>query len=90
MIEHAQTTFAGSMNNSNFADCFGSISNDRDQTSLLMTDNTPLDRQKTEYLVILKKKTRAVRGSDYSPAIVLSEEKDKFVTENWRERKMDQ
>ena len=35
-------------------------------------------------------KTRAVRGSDYSLAIVLSEEKDKFVTENWRERKMDQ
>ena len=29
-------------------------------------------------------KTRAVRGSDYSPAIVLSEEKD---TENWREKK---
>ena len=24
------------------------------------------------------------------PAIVLSEEKNKFVTENWRERKMDQ
>ena len=35
-------------------------------------------------------KTRAVRGSDYSPAIVLSEEKDKLVTENWRERQMDQ
>ena len=34
--------------------------------------------------------TRADRGSDYSPAIVLSEEKDKFVTENWRESKMDQ
>ena len=31
--------------------------------------------------------TRAVRGSDYSPTIVLSEEKDKFVTENWRKRK---
>ena len=26
--------------------------------------------------------TRAVRGSDYSPAIVLSQEKDKLVTEN--------
>ena len=37
-----------------------------------------------------KEKTRAVRGSDYSPAIVLSEEKDKFVTENWREWKMPQ
>ena len=37
-----------------------------------------------------ERKTRAVRGSDYSPAILLSEEKDKFVTENWRERKMDQ
>ena len=24
-------------------------------------------------------KTRAVRGSDYSPAILLSEEKDKFI-----------
>ena len=34
--------------------------------------------------------TRAFRGSDYSPAIVLSEEKDKSVTENWRERKVDQ
>ena len=33
------------------------------------------------------RKTRAVRGSDYSSAIVLSEEKDKFVTENRRERK---
>ena len=30
--------------------------------------------------------TRAVRGSDYSPAIVLSEEKDKFVTENLKEK----
>ena len=35
-------------------------------------------------------KTRAVRGSDCSPAIMLSEEKDKFVTENWRERKIEQ
>ena len=32
------------------------------------------------------KTTRAVRGSDCSPAIALSEEKDK-VTENWRDRK---
>ena len=31
-------------------------------------------------------KTRAVRGSDYSPAIALSEEKDKLVTENWRDK----
>ena len=31
--------------------------------------------------------TRIVRGSDYSPAIALSEEKDKLVTENWRDRK---
>ena len=30
----------------------------------------------------------AVRGSDYSAAIALSEEKDKLVPENWRERKM--
>ena len=30
-------------------------------------------------------KTRAVRGSDYSPAIELSEQKDKLVTENWRD-----
>ena len=29
--------------------------------------------------------TRAVRGSDYSPATVLSEEKDKLVPENWRD-----
>ena len=34
--------------------------------------------------------TRAVRGSDYISTIVLSEQKGKFVTENWRERKMDQ
>ena len=31
--------------------------------------------------------TRAIGGSDYSPTMVLSEEKDKFVTENWREKK---
>ena len=31
-------------------------------------------------------KTRAVRGSDYSPATALSEEKDKLVTENWNDR----
>ena len=30
--------------------------------------------------------TRDVRGSDYSPATVLSEEKDKIVPENWRDR----
>ena len=30
--------------------------------------------------------TRAVRGSDYSPATVLTEEKDKLVPENWRDR----
>ena len=34
--------------------------------------------------------TRAVRGSDYSPAIVLSQEKDKLVTENWRVRKQEE
>ena len=34
-----------------------------------------------------ERNTRAVRGPDYSPAIVLSEEKDKFVTENWRKKK---
>ena len=33
-----------------------------------------------------KKKTRAVRGSDYSPTTVLSEEQDKLVTENWNDR----
>ena len=32
------------------------------------------------------RKGRAVRGSDYSPATVLSEEKDKLVPENWRDR----
>ena len=32
------------------------------------------------------KSTKAVRGPDYSPATVLSEEKDKLVTENWRRR----
>ena len=30
-------------------------------------------------------KTRTVRGSDYSPAVELSEQKDKLVTENWRD-----
>ena len=30
--------------------------------------------------------TRTVRGSDYSHAIALSEEKDKLGTENWRDR----
>ena len=30
-------------------------------------------------------KTRAVRGSDYSPALGLSEQKDKLVIENWRD-----
>ena len=30
--------------------------------------------------------TRAVRGSDNSPATALSEEKDKLVTEHWKER----
>ena len=30
--------------------------------------------------------TRAVRGSDNSPATALSEEKDKLVTENWKDR----
>ena len=29
--------------------------------------------------------TRTVRGSDYSPAVGLSEQKDKLVTENWRD-----
>ena len=31
--------------------------------------------------------TRSVRVSDHSPAIALSEEKAKLVTENWRDRK---
>ena len=31
-------------------------------------------------------KTRAVRGYDYSPATVLSEEKDKLVPEKWSDR----
>ena len=30
--------------------------------------------------------TRAVRGSDYSPTTELSEEKDKLIPENWRDR----
>ena len=34
----------------------------------------------------LIKLTRAVRGSDYSPATALSEEKEKLVTENWKDR----
>ena len=38
-------------------------------------------------LSVAQAKTRAVRGSDYSPTIALSEEKDKLVqTENWRNR----
>ena len=35
----------------------------------------------------MSRQTRAVRGSDYSPAIALSEEKDNLVTENSRDRK---
>ena len=35
----------------------------------------------------MAKLTRAVRGSDYSPTTALSEEKDKLVTENWKDRK---
>ena len=31
----------------------------------------------------IQSKTRTVRGSDYSPAVELSEQKDKLVTENW-------
>ena len=37
--------------------------------------------------LVAANKTRAVRGSDYSPATVLSEEKDKLVPENSRDRK---
>ena len=47
-------------------------------------------RKKIEYLLIITNthlsaplkivKTRTVRGSDYSPAIELSEQKDKLVT----------
>ena len=33
----------------------------------------------------IQSKTRTVRGSDYSPAVELSEQKDKLVTENWRD-----
>ena len=29
--------------------------------------------------------TRTVRGSDHSPAVELSEQKDKLITENWRD-----
>ena len=35
----------------------------------------------------LSRKTRAVRRSDYSLAKALSVEKDKLVTENWRQKK---
>ena len=31
-------------------------------------------------------KVEQLRGSDYIPAIALSEEKDKLVTENWRQK----
>ena len=37
-------------------------------------------------ILLCTKITRAVRGSDYSPATGLSEEKDKLVTENWKDR----
>ena len=33
----------------------------------------------------IQSKTRTVRGSDYSPAVELSQQKDKLVTENWRD-----
>ena len=34
--------------------------------------------------------TRGVRGSNYSPAMVPSEEEDKLVTENWRDGKKEE
>ena len=39
-----------------------------------------------QYLISGKVSTRGDRGSDYSPATALSEEKDKLVTENWKDR----
>ena len=33
----------------------------------------------------LPARTRTVRGSDYSPAVGLSEQRDKLVAENWRD-----
>ena len=39
-----------------------------------------------QYTVVFRAvKTRTVRESDYSPAVELSEQKDKLVTENWRD-----
>ena len=34
---------------------------------------------------VIINETRTVRGSDYSPAVELSEQKDKLVNENWRD-----
>ena len=39
----------------------------------------------TEIKFISLTKTRTVRGSDYRPAVELSEQKDKLVTKNWRD-----
>ena len=36
--------------------------------------------RRSEAFVKIQKKTRTVRGSDYSPTIELSEQKDKLVT----------
>ena len=46
-----------------------------------------VNRSQTRTDKIAGKKTRlrTVRGSDYSPAVELSEQKDKLVTENWRD-----
>ena len=35
--------------------------------------------------VYMYRQTRTVRGSDYSPAVELSQQKDQLVTENWRD-----
>ena len=42
-------------------------------------------KSRSTNLGTISEETRAVRGSDYSPAIELSEQKDNFITENLRD-----
>ena len=53
-----------------------------------MTFSKSINRLQTDqrYVKDNFKETRAVRGSDYSSATALSEEKDKLITENWNDR----
>ena len=56
------------------------------------SNNAPTQRETFDLILMIhvmegvkvRIRTRTVRGFDYSPAVELSEQKDKLVTENWR------